>query len=29
MEPRFIGEGGHFIDVFEFLAGSRPVTVFR
>jgi predicted dehydrogenase/threonine dehydrogenase-like Zn-dependent dehydrogenase len=24
---RFLGEGGHFLDVFAFLAGSRPVTV--
>jgi predicted dehydrogenase/threonine dehydrogenase-like Zn-dependent dehydrogenase len=24
---RFVGEGGHFLDVFAFLAGARPVTV--
>jgi len=24
---RFTGEGGHFLDVFAFLTGSRPVTV--
>ncbi|HXY39381.1 MAG TPA: Gfo/Idh/MocA family oxidoreductase, partial [Vicinamibacteria bacterium] len=24
---RFVGEGGHFIDVFAFLTGSRPLTV--
>jgi predicted dehydrogenase len=24
---RFAGEGGHFLDVFAFLTGSRPVTV--
>jgi len=24
---RFAGEGGHFIDVFAFLTGARPVTV--
>lgn len=24
---RFVGEGGHFLDVFAFLAGSRPSTV--
>ncbi len=24
---RFVGEGGHFLDVFAFLTGSRPVTV--
>lgn len=25
---RFIGEAGHFIDVFSFLTGARPVTVY-
>ncbi len=25
---RFIGEAGHFLDVFAFLTGARPVTVF-
>lgn len=24
---RFVGEGGHFLDVFAFLTGSRPVAV--
>lgn len=24
---RFVGEGGHFLDVFAFLTGSRPVSV--
>jgi predicted dehydrogenase len=24
---RFVGEGGHFLDVFAYLTGSRPVTV--
>ena len=25
---RFVGEGGHFIDMISFINGSRPVTVF-